>query len=622
MRRDKQEAQAQFNRRVFMLGGLGAAAFGGLSLRLYQLQVQQQDRYRLLSDDNQFNFSLQPPSRGTIFDRNGEVIAENRDSYRIFIVPEQSGDPAIVLNRLADFMPLSQNRRERILRDISRSPRFRPVTVAEDVDWETFSRVNLFLPDLPGITPDVGELRAYPMPQAFAHIVGYVQSAPEEVAGDDPLLRHPGFRIGRSGIEGSQDETLRGRAGQLKVEVNATGRVIRELPQQSVAATQGQNIHLSIDARIQRYATERLGAESGAAVCIDVRTGELIALVSNPSFDPNLFVTGISGEDYRALNENDLRPLYNKAIMGLYSPASTIKGAMALAALAKGVITPSERIFCGGSTRLGNREFHCWRRQGHGHVNLHDGIKTSCDLYFYEVAARMGIETMHDMATRLGLGELFDIGIPIPDRARGIFPNEQWKRARYNQGWSTGDTYNTGIGQGYTLVSPLQLAVMTARLATGKAITPTLLRRPDGLDVPDLGLNPDHVRRVHEAMVAVVHEPGGTSHYSLQGLGIDGVQMAGKTGTSQVYSITAEERARGVRSQDDLPWRLRDHGIFVGYAPASNPQYAVSVVIEHGGGGTRAAARPARDILRELVLLDPAGRIGPLPSDAQDLGES
>ena len=332
MRRDKQEAQAQFNRRVFMLGGLGATAFAGLGLRMYSLQVLQQDRYRLLSDDNQFNFRLQPPSRGAIYDRHGVPIAENRDSYRIFIIPEQSDNPALVLDRLSNFMPLSQRRQARILRDIQRSPRFRPVTVAEDVDWETFSRVNLFLPDLPGISPDVGELRAYPMPQAFAHIVGYVQSAPEEVAGDDPLLRHPGFRIGRAGIEVAQDETLRGEAGQLKVEVNASGRVIRELPEQSVAATAGQNVHLSIDAEIQRYATERLGQESGAAVAIDVQTGELMALVSNPSFDPNLFVTGISSEDYRALNENDHRPLYNKATMGLYSPASTIKAAMALAA--------------------------------------------------------------------------------------------------------------------------------------------------------------------------------------------------------------------------------------------------------------------------------------------------
>ncbi|TGY88278.1 penicillin-binding protein 2 [Marinicauda algicola] len=620
MKRDKQESQAQFNRRAVLLAGLGGAAFAGLGARLYSLQVHHQDRYRVMAEDNQFNFRLQTPARGRILDRFGEPIADNRESYRIVLIPEQAGDARAALDRLAEFMDLSEERRERILAEIARSPRFQPVEVAEDLDWETFSRVNLFLPDLPGITPDVGEVRTYPYPQAFAHVAGYVQAASEEAAGDDPLLLHPGFRIGRAGVEAAMDERLRGAAGQLKVEVNAYGRVIRELPEQSNPAVRGQDVTLSIDASAQRFGTERLAGESAAAVTLDIASGEILSLVSTPSFDPNLFVTGIAADDFRALNENEYRPLFNKATTGLYAPASTIKGMMALAALEAGVMEPGERVYCRGHTELGNRRFHCWRREGHGSVDLHEGIKTSCDIYFYEVAERLGIERIHAMATRMGLGQLYDIGMHIPARADGLVPTPQWKRARRGQPWTTGDTYNVGIGQGDMLASPLQLAVMTARLASGREVTPTLLRR-GATDFASLGLDPEHQERVHRAMRAVVHEPGGTSYWTLQGLGVEGVEMAGKTGTAQVYSITAAERAEGLREQDDLPWRLRNHGLFIGYAPAIDPQYAVAVVVEHGGGGSRAAARPARDMLKDLIERDPAGRLPRVVAAAGTPGE-
>lgn len=621
MKRDKQETQAQFNRRAVLMAGLGGAVFTGLGVRLYSLQVHQQERYRLMAEDNQFNFRLQLPSRGRILDRFGEPIAENRESYRIVIVPEQAGDPDAALERLSRLMNLSEERREQILREIARLPRFQPVEVAEDLDWETFSRVNLHLPDLPGVMPDVGEVRTYPYPQAFAHVAGYVQAASEEMAGRDRLLLHPGFRIGRSGVESALDERLRGSAGQLKVEVNAYGRVIRELPEQSNPAVRGQDVELAIDAEAQRFGTERMAGQSAAAVTLDITSGELLSLVSTPSFDPNLFVTGISSEDFRALNENEYRPLFNKATTGLYAPASTIKGMMGLGALQAG-IDPNERVHCSGSTMLGNRRFHCWRREGHGSVDLHDAIKTSCDIYFYEIARRLGIDRIHDIATRMGLGQLYDIGMHIPSRADGLVPTPQWKRARRGQPWTTGDTFNVGIGQGDMLASPLQLAVMTARLASGKAVTPTLMRRPEPVQFDDLGVPDEHRARIHAAMRAVVHEPGGTSYWTLQGLGVEGVEMAGKTGTAQVYSITPAERAAGVRDQEDLPWRLRNHGLFIGYAPAAEPKYAVAVVVEHGGGGSSAAARPARDILRDLVERDPAGRLQRVAALDATAGES
>lgn len=610
MRRDKQEAQAQFNRRTFMAGAVGIGAFAGIGAQLYNLQILREDEYRVLSDNNQFSFRIQLPTRGRILDRFGETIAENRDSYRIYLIREQAGDPVLALDRLARFMPIGEARRERVLRDLARTPRFQPVTIAEGVDWETFSRVNLHLPELPGVMPDVGEVRTYPMPAAFAHIAGYVQSAPPEIAGDDPLLRHPAFRVGRSGVEIARDAELRGSAGSLKVEVNAFGRVIRELPEQSRPAEPGRDVALTIDSEVQRFATERLGTESASVVALDVHTGEVVVMASTPSFDPNLFVLGIPTREFRDLNENPLRPLFNKALNGLYAPASTIKGVMSLAALRHGVMRPGERVTCRGSVQLGNRRFHCWRREGHGPVDMHEAIKVSCDTYFYEVASRLGIERIRETALELGFGQLFDVGVPMLSQAGGLFPSPQWKRARTGQGWSMGDTYNVGIGQGAILSSPLQLAVMTARMATGRAIEPTLYPRQGPVEFPRLDFEDAHIQAVHNAHVGVIHEPGGTSYWSLGGLGIEGVRMAGKTGTSQVYSISTEERARGVRSQDDLPWRLRNHGLFICYAPAEEPRYAVALVVEHGGGGARSAAQPARDILRELILRDPAGRSG------------
>ena len=619
MRRDKQEAQARFNRRALLLGGAGAAAFGVLGSRLYSLQVLEQETYRLQADDNQFNYRLQPPVRGRLLDRFGEAIAENRESYRLLIVPEQAGDPRAALERLANYMPLSRDRIDRLLRQIARSPRFKPVTIAEDLDWETFSRINLHLPELSGITPDVGEVRTYPHPQALAHVTGYVQAAPPEAANDDPLLLHPGFRIGRTGVESALDDRLRGAAGQLKVEVNAFGRVLRELPDQSIPSVPGEDVRLSIDVRAQRAAMAALDGQAASAVALDVETGEILALASSPSFDPNAFVLGIGRDAFSALNTNPYRPLFNKATTGLYAPASTIKGMVALAALQDDLMTPGELVHCTGSTRLGDRTFHCWRREGHGRVDMHEAVKTSCDIYFYEAARRLGVDRWAEVARRFGFGSLFDIGLEIPSRADGLVPTPQWKRARRGQPWTTGDMYNVGIGQGDFLASPVQLAVMAARLATGRMVEPTLLPRAPGHSFDPVGFSALHLQRVREAMRAVVHEPGGTSYWTLdagRGLNIDGVEMAGKTGTAQVYSISAEERAEGVREQADLPWRLRNHGLFIGYAPADRPKYAVAVVVDHGGGGSTAAARPARDILRDLIQRDPARQpAGPLAAN-------
>ncbi|WP_421790960.1 penicillin-binding protein 2 [Hyphobacterium sp.] len=604
MQSDRQEQQQKFTRRSLMMGAGGAAFFAAVAGRLYQIQVVDTERYRTRSEENQFNFLLVPPSRGRILDRFGIPVADNRDSYRVVMIPEQAGDAEAALDRLSQFMNISPERRERVLRDVSRSPGFRPVTIRDDLDWRSFAAVNLQAPELPGIIPEVTEIRDYPSGPSFAHVLGYVQPAPESVAGDDPLLRHPGFRIGRTGAEAAREETLRGERGSLKVEVNAFGRVIRELPEQSDPATPGEDVHLTIDADVQRFAHERLAGESAAAVAMDVETGDVLALVSTPGFDPNQFVTGISQTDFDALNENQYRPLYNKALQGTYPPASTFKAIVALAALEAGVISPNERVTCRGSIPFGDRDFHCWRPQGHGRVNLRTAVQTSCDVYFYELAQRLGIDRIADAARRFGLGSAPDIG--LAGVSRGIVPDPQWKLSRYGQGWAAGETLITAIGQGFMLASPLQLALMEARLASGRYVQPRLYTDTPVNRGEPIDIDPEHLAIVLDGLRAVVHEPGGTSYYTLGGLGVEGVEMAGKTGTAQVFSITAEEREAGIRSQDDLPWRLRDHGLFVCHAPAHRPRYAVSVVVEHGGGGSRAAARPARDILRLLIERDPS----------------
>lgn len=613
MKSDRQEQQLKFTRRALMMGAGGAAVFTALGARLYQLQVIQTERYRVLSEDNQFNFLLTAPSRGRILDRFGVPIADNRDSYRVVMIPEQAGDAEEALARLGGIIEITPEQRDRILRNVSRAPRFRPVTIRDDLDWGSFAAINLQTPDLPGIIPEVAEIRNYPSGPAFAHILGYVQPASEADAGDDPLLRHPGFRIGRTGAESAREETLRGAAGSLKVEVNAFGRVIRELPEQSNPATPGEDVRLTIDADVQRFAHERLEGESAASVAMDVETGDLLALASTPGFDPNLFVTGISQTDFNALNQNEYRPLYNKALQGTYPPASTFKAVVALAALEAGVVNTTERVSCTGSIQLGNREFHCWRRQGHGRVNLRDAVKTSCDVFFYEMAQRLGIDRIAGAARDFGLGSVPDIG--LAGVSRGIVPDEQWKLSRYGQRWSQGETLITAIGQGFMLASPLQMAVMTARLASGRSVSPRLYQDRPMDQGQALVQNVEHLEVVRDALRAVVHEPGGTSYYTLGGLGVDGVEMAGKTGSAQVYSISAAEREAGVRTQDELPWRLRDHGMFVCYAPADRPRYVVATVVEHGGGGSRAAARPARDILRFLIERDPSGA-GPFGPDS------
>ena len=607
MRRQRIDTEAQhrmITRRTAILGGLQVAMIAGLGARMRYLQVDQADQFRLLAEENRINVRLIAPSRGEVFDRNGKPLARNVPSYRIVIVREDAGDVEEVVARLRRLISIEDDEIERVMNDIRRNPPFLPITIAEDVTWEDLSRVSVNAPSLPGITPEVGLSRVYPLGSDFAHVLGYVGPVSdydlEKIENPDQLLRIPRFQIGKVGIEAKSEDVLRGSAGAKQVEVNAAGRVMRELDRRE--GLPGADLQLTVDANLQNYVQARLGNESASAIVIDCETGDLAAIASSPSFDPNLFVRGISVADYRALTENEYRPLASKSVQGTYPPGSTFKMVTALAALEEGLISPDDTVWCPGHLEIAGRRFHCWKRVGHGHMNLQQSLEQSCDVYYYSLAVEVGIEKISAMARRLGLGTRHDL--PMSAVAQGLMPTKSWKRRAYSQDWLVGDTVNASIGQGFTLASPLQLAVMAARLATGRAISPRLIKSVDGVEQPvlasePLGLNETNLRRMRNAMYDVVNSRKGTAYASR--IIADGMRMAGKTGTSQVRNITAEERRAGVIRNEDLPWDRRDHALFVNFAPFDNPRYAVSVVVEHGGGGSRAAAPIARDITLQAL---------------------
>ncbi|MEL6241794.1 MAG: penicillin-binding protein 2 [Pseudomonadota bacterium] len=601
---DTEASHRTITRRAAVLGGLQLAFMGGLAARMRYLQVEEADQYRLLAEENRINIRLIAPSRGEIFDRNGVPIARNAPSYRIVIVREDAGDVDAVVKKLRMLVALDDDQLERALNEVKRSAPFLPITLAEDVPWDDVSRVSVNAPSLPGITPEVGLSRVYPLGSDFAHVLGYVGPVSdydlEKIENPDQLLRIPRFQIGKVGVEAKSEDVLRGAAGAKRVEVNANGRVMRELDRREGIA--GADMQLTLDAGLQSYVQARLTGESASAVVIDCETGDLRAICSAPTFDPNLFVRGISVADYRALTENKYRPLASKSVQGTYPPGSTFKMITAMAALEAGLISAQETVWCPGHLEVAGRRFHCWKRVGHGHMNLEESLKQSCDVYYYDLAVKVGIENISAMAQQLGLGMRHDL--PMSAIAKGLAPNKAWKLAVHDQDWRVGDTVNASIGQGYMLASPLQLAVMSARLATGRSVTPRLIKTIDGVEQPDgagedMGMRPTNLLMMRRAMYAVVNDRKGTAYRSR--IIAEDMRMAGKTGTSQVRNITAEERRAGVIRNEDLPWERRDHALFVNFAPYDNPKYAVAVVVEHGGGGSKAAAPIARDITLQAL---------------------
>lgn len=608
----------EFSRRSVLLGG-GMAGFFALILgRTYQLSVVQGDQFNTLAEDNRINLQLIAPPRGRIYDRFGVELAGNGQNYRILMTPDQTIGVEATLDLIAQLVPLSGKQRERILRDVKRGRPFKPVLVAEGLSWDEFVRINVNAPSLPGVRPDAGEMRSYPNGPELGHVLGYVGGVTEkDVAQDPQLISLPGYRVGRAGVERFADKTLRGSPGAAQYEVNARGRVLRELSRRE--GTPGQDLVLTLDHHLQKFTQERLWGQSASAVVMDVHSGDVLTLVSAPGFDPNAFLNGPTPEAWKNLTQDPKKPLLNKTVAGLYPPGSTFKPVTALAALHAGAITPDDRIFCSGSTRIGRQTFHCWSRGGHGSMNMVSALKYSCDCYFYELGRRAGIEAIEGMARRFGLGQTY--GLEFPGEKAGLVPNPEWKKTVRKQKWTPGETFNVSIGQGALLTTPLQLCVMTARLANGGlAVTPRLIRASVDAEIkvalPAEGfdVNRDHLKIIHEGLDAVTNQ-GGTAARSR--INLDGFSMAGKTGTAQVRRITRAERSRGVRKNDDLPWELRDHALFVAYAPAAAPKYAISVIVDHGGGGSAVAAPVARDIMTEVLTRDPAAKPAFQPATPQ-----
>ena len=609
-------------RRAAVLFGAQAIVAGVLGWRMRALQIEEGEHFFMLAEENRINVRLIPPARGEIFDRHGRPLAVNRQNYRVIVVREQAGDVEAALDRIAQVVPITERDREEAMRAFSTKRAFVPVTVVEHLDWEAFARVNANAPALPGVEPDVGLTRHYPEGDAFAHVIGHVGPVSEKEleapGGNDPLLQTPDFQIGKNGVERIEEDRLRGRAGALRIEVNAAGRVIRELGRRE--GEPGADLALSLDRDLQRYAMERMAGQSAATVVMDVATGDVLCSASAPGFDPNKFVVGIGHDDWNALLADEHRPLSNKAISGQYPPGSTFKMVVALAALEAGIIGPEETFFCNGGLNLGRHRFHCWKRGGHGWMDCRGALKESCDVFFYETARKVGVDRISAMANRLGLG--VEHGLPVTAERGGLMPTKAWKRAMRGEPWQVGDTFNTGIGQGFTLATPLQLAVMTARIASGRAVSPRLIRAVGGAPEPvgtaePLGLGALPLGLVREGMDAVVNERGGTARRSR--IHEASGRMAGKTGTSQVRRITMAERARGVRTDADLPWNRRNHALFVAYAPAEAPRVALATVVEHGGGGSRAAAPIARDIMmRALWGSEPPLEAWP-PSEREEI---
>lgn len=579
--------RATYDRRAVVIGAVQGGIGVLLALRLGYLAIAQNEKYRLESESNRVNLTLIPPRRGWILDRDGAPLASNRADFRVDIIPERLRDAEATINQLGQLLSLEPARLADIKDKVATSRGFAPVEVASGLNYEQFAALSVRLPDLHGVVPQRGFSRFYPTAASVGHLIGYVgpASAEEYEKDPNPILITPGYKIGKDGLEKQFETNLRGVPGARRVEVTAGGRIVRDL--ETREDIQGQPIRLTIDGPLQDYAARRIGLESGSVVVIDCETGDLLCTASMPSFDPNSFSDGIGGVEYAMLREDERVPLRNKVLQGLYPPGSTIKPMHCMAFLRAGV-KPTETIVCGGGRRIGNRFFNC--HSSHGVVDMNKAIAQSCDSYFYHFAQAVGFDQVADMASLFGMGRQFDL--PVNSQFFGTVPNAAWKEKKFGRAWEPFDTVNASIGQGYYLASPLQLAVLSARLATGKALTPRLVMNGAANEAPAYDFGAENIAFIRQAMSDVVNGAGTARRAQLP---LPDVKMAGKTGTAQVVSLSISDGRSG-------PWKYRDHGLFVFFAPFDKPKYAGAVVIEHGGGS--GSAYPiARDVM--TFMFDP-----------------
>jgi penicillin-binding protein 2 len=601
MRRKESQQRPVFTRRALLLGGVQIAIFAALTARLYRMQVLEHGKYARLARRNSVNERLLAAERGLILDRYGAPLAANARHWRALFMAVQAPDPQAVLTRIQTLIALTPQEQARITHDLGDRPRYVPVLLKDYLDWRQMARLEVHATELPGVIIDAGESRVYPLGAAAAHVIGYVAKPTPAQAADDPVLALPGARVGRAGVEAARETALRGSPGFVRTEVNMRGEVVRELDRDN--GRQGDAVRLSLDAGLQALAASMLAGQAGAAVVLDARNGEVLAMTSQPGFDPALFDTGVPNAVWRQWVDDPMRPLADRATAGLYAPGSTFKPNVALAALEAGAITVETRFFCPGYLKLGNHTFYCWRHRGHGAISLVNAIQQSCDVFFYHTALATGIDAIAAMGRRLGLIGKPALGLPGVDH--GFLPTHEWARER-RLAWTQGNTVIQGIGQGYTQVTPFGLATMVARIASGQALGPHITRSIDGVAQPgskaadwtSLGLDQRHLAAVRQGMFEAVNTPSGTAYASR--LTVPGVYMAGKTGTAQVHAQTAAQEKANFNDAL-LPWKFRPNAFFIGFAPAEAPRYAAAVVVEHGNEGADVAAPIVKALMTKAL---------------------
>ena len=600
----KYEKDRIFVKRLFVLFGVFFLLILVLVSRVFYLQILQGDRYRFLADKNRTSIRLTLPSRGNILDRNGVKLAENKKNFQAVLIKEEALNVQQSLENFEKIIPLDEDEKQRIQKEIKRKRPFMAIRIKDGLSFKEAAALHLNAPDLMGIQIEEDLIRVYPLKETNAHLVGYVSLMNDkdlEDNPDNPLADLPGYRIGRTGLENSFEENLKGIPGIRKREVNAYGRTVQIL--EETLSQKGESLNLTVDTRLQEIALSALGKESGSAIVMDVNTGEILAMVSSPSYDTNIFTMPVPVKVWRSLIDNEKRPLQNKALTGTYSPGSIFKLVVGLAALEHKIINPNKKIFCGGKVTIGNHDFHCWKRGGHGMVDFEEALMHSCDVYFYEIAQQIGVEKIINMAKRLGFGAPVQIG--IKGEREGLVPTPEWKKKRFKDDWRTGDTVNLSIGQGFLGATPMQLIYMTAQIANGgKKIRPHLIQGQGLESVESLGFKKENLNLIKRGMNKVVNYEKGTAYRSR--INVDGEKMAGKTASTQVRRISKKEREKGIIKQEDLPWKYRDHGMFAAFAPVQNPRFAIVVMIEHGGGGSSSAAPVAAKILSETLKLYPS----------------
>ena len=626
------------NRRIFILSIAKGVVFTGIIAKLFSLQINENKKYLTLSDKNRLREWRLPPVRGEFQDYFGKLIAGNTKVYQLHVIPEQVEDFRYLMVRLKNILPLSNEKFSKIIKKKNQQKPWETLIISENLTWDQFSKVNFYLHELSGAKPVLSVARSYPYKENYTHVLGYVAQASQRDLANNENIKNkhvPGLRVGKTGLEKKFEDELIGTNGVQRYEVNAYGKRINQVDFKE--GQKGKKIRLTIDTEIQKFCNELLADKAGSISVMDIYTGDIIAMHSSPSFDPNLFLYGISVENWKSIRENSLKPLINKTISGLYSPGSTIKPIVALSALENNVISPNFKVRCTGKTELYGQTYHCWKEKGHGVVDLKNAIKKSCDTYFYEMSRRLGVDRLNVTATRFGLGNKVFDNLYFEEK-KGLVPSTKWKKDNLGQGWVLGETLITGIGQGYIQTTPLQLCLMTAQLANGgykiypririennqdtaeeiknkmlqeaikkeenenETISPIIKARnflkKSEKEYTALYRNPENIKFVLEAMWSSTNEVMGTSF----GSRIDDkkYQFAGKTGTAQVKKISARHRELELKAKD-VPYEERDHALYIAFGPYKNPRYALSIIVEHGGSGSTTAAPMAKKLFKLII---------------------